>query len=189
MSSSLGEGEVPERTKNWGLWFRELPSKPQVCIANLREPCLQCGMIRRSSTHSTMQWRSTWYDFARALLESLKLDPACTPKKNMCVCVCYSLKLLEKIIMRFLKPSVLQTFPWEMVLLLDLHMLNWCKKEIIKGLGFKQLLWIIWEFEVHYKCLLTMQKVMHLFSSLKGNEAFLAHAVSDLKVASLHSLS
>ncbi len=37
--------------------------------------------------------------------------------------------------------------------------------------------------------LLTMQKVMHFFSSLKGNEAFLAHAVSDLEVASLHSLS
>jgi len=34
-----------------------------------------------------------------------------------------------------------------------------------------------------------MQKVVHLFSSLKGNEAFLAHADSDLKVASLHSLT
>ncbi len=88
VSSSLGEGEVPQRTKNWGLGFKELPSKPQVCVANLRESCLQCGMIRRSSTLSTMQWRSIRYDFARALLESLKLDPTCTPKKNMFVCVC-----------------------------------------------------------------------------------------------------
>ncbi len=105
----------------------------QVCVANLREPCPQCAMIRRSSTHWTKQWRITRYDFARALLESLNLDPTCTPKKNMCVCFCYSLKLLEKIILRFLKPSVLQTFPWEMVLLLDLDMLNWCTKRNHQG--------------------------------------------------------
>ncbi len=105
----------------------------QVCVANLPEPCPQCGMIRRSPTHGTKQWRITRYDFARALLESLNLDRTCTPKKNMCVGFCYSLKLLEKIIMRFLKPSVFQTFPWEMVLLLDLDMLNWCKKRNHQG--------------------------------------------------------
>jgi hypothetical protein len=90
-------------------------------------------------------------------------------EKYVCVCVCYSLKLLEKITMRLLKPSVLQTFPWEMVLLLDLHMLNWCKKEVIKGLGFKQLLWRIWEFEVHYKCLCSQCKKWCIcFPLLKG---------------------